>query len=259
MDVYLSAIYINIGNLSKSSQGLQHFNGIPVLDSFYYFDKQSSESIRDWERVRSEARKVMIDSGCFTFMSNAAKAKDLSAYTERYCDFIKRYNVDLFVEMDVDALLGLKKAEQLRARIECLTGRQPIPVWHPSRGKDYWLGMCKDYPYVAYGGLITDGYSRQACEKTFPWFIEKAHENGAKIHGLGYTSVQGLHRYRFDSVDSSSWTSGQRYGSVYLFNPRTGDIKVSRKGLAKKDLYHDVSAHNLREWSKFALYAKDRL
>ena len=69
--------------------------------------------------------------------------------------------------------------------------------------------MCKEYNYVAIGGLVGGNaeYSSKYW-RYFPWFIKTAHENGAKIHALGFTSLRGMAQYHFDSVDSTTWKSG---------------------------------------------------
>ena len=119
--------------------------------------------------------------------------------------------------------------------------------------------MCKEYPYVALGGIVTQEVPRQTYEKAFPWFIKTAHEYGAKIHGLGYTSLEGLHKYHFDSVDSTAWLYGNRGGYLYKFNPRTGLIdKIDApKGMRLKS--QESAMHNFKEWIKFQEYAEKHL
>ena len=52
-------------------------------------------------------------------------------------------------------MVGYKKVKQIRAKLERLTGKQSIPVWHLSRGMDEFRGICKDYGYVAIGGIVS--------------------------------------------------------------------------------------------------------
>ena len=42
--------------------------------------------------------------------------------------------------------------------------------------------------------------------------------NHAKIHALGFTSISGLEKYHFDSVDSTSLTTGNRFRMLYHFD-----------------------------------------
>lgn len=203
----------------------------------------------------------LLDSGAFSFMSGKSSVKwDL--FIEEYAAWINRYQVKKFFELDIDSIVGIKEVERLRAKLERLTGIQPIPVWHINRGKDYFEGMIKDYPYVALGGIVgakkgSDIYKRY--QKTFPWFIEKAHEAGAKIHGLGYTSIEGLHKYHFDSVDSTAWLYGNRGGYLYKFNPKTGYIDKIESPKNHRLKSQQAAMWNFNEWIKFQNYAEKYL
>lgn len=143
--------------------------------------------------------------------------------------------------------------EYYRNMLEGLTGKKPIPVWHKSRGKQYFIDMCKSYPYVALGGIASKEIPRDIYEKAFPWFIKTAHQYGAKIHGLGYTSIEGIHKYHFDSVDSTAWVYGNRGGYLYRFNPSTGNFdKYKKSGRLRP---REAAMFNFREWVKFLKYA----
>lgn len=201
----------------------------------------------------------LLDSGAFTYLSSSAKAgnvTDWDGYVEKYAEVINHYNVKNFFELDIDPVVGIKEVERLRAKLESLTGKQSIPVWHPSRGKDYYDGMVKDYSYVAYGGLLTDGIKQATNEKAFPYFINKAHENNCKIHGLGYTSCTGIQRYHFDTVDSTTWLYGNKYGYIQHFNPNSRNLiikEVRPKGTrlnTKKAL-----EYSFKQWRKLQKYA----
>ena len=155
----------------------------------------------------------LLDSGAFTFMSGSHKGGiNWDEYVEEYAAFINRWDVKLFFELDIDSVVGLPETERLREKLEALTGKKPIPVWHRNRGKEYFIKMCEDYPYVALGGIVTKEIDRKKYETAFPWFIKTAHEHKCKIHGLGYTTVANLKKYHFDSVDSTSWLYGNRGG-----------------------------------------------
>ena len=224
-----------------------------ILESYFY-----CRNNKHIPRLIPHLKSFLLDSGAFTFMQGKATV-NWDEYVEEYATFIRKYSIDLFFELDIDSIVGLKEVERLRAKLEKLTGKKPIPVWHVSRGKDYFIKMCKEYPYVALGGIVTQEVPRQTYEKAFPWFIKIAHEHGAKIHGLGYTSLEGLHKYHFDSVDSTAWLYGNRGGYLYKFNPRTGLIdKIDApKGMRLKS--QESAMHNFKEWIKFQEYAEKHL
>lgn len=204
---------------------------------------------------------LLIDSGAFTFMQGKAGNTQFDEYTERYADFIVRNNVEKFFELDIDSISGYTKVKELRNKLERLTNRQSIPVWHKSRGAEEYIRHCQEYPYVAIGGLV-DGAKKgeyaQKYWKFFPWFINTAHKNGAKIHALGFTSLNGIEKYHFDSVDSTAWTSGNRFGYLFYFDGKTMKKKESPEGYRLKDA-RLVAINNYNEWLKFQKYAETHL
>lgn len=200
----------------------------------------------------------MLDSGAFTFMQGAAVV-DWDAYTEEYAAWINKYGVEKFFELDIDSVVGLKEVERLRKKLEALTNRQPIPVWHKSRGLEYFEKTCDEFGYVAIGGIVTQEIPRAKYEAAFPHFINTAHRKGAKIHGLGYTSLDGIKRYHFDSVDSTAWLYGNRGGYLYIFNPQTGIMGKRMAPPGHRLKSSDAAKWNFNEWVKFQKYAEKYL
>lgn len=222
---------------------------VSVLASFYGISDFEKEYVHKF-------KNTIIDSGAFTFIRGTARA-NWDQYVEDYADFIKKYDIRLFFELDIDSIVGLQEVERLRKKLEALTGRKPIPVWHVSRGKDYFIKMCKEYPYVALGGIVTQEVPRVVYEKAFPWFIKTAHDNGAKIHGLGYTSVEGLNKYHFDSCDSTTWLVGAKYGNV-CYITHEASKQVHRPKTRVKNS-RELARINFVEWIKFQQYAEKHL
>lgn len=223
-----------------------------ILESFFYVDE-------DTERLLPLFGDFMLDSGAFTFMQGKVGELEWDDYIERYADFINRNNVEKFFELDIDSVVGYEKVLQYRNRLESLAGKRCIPVWHNSRGKDEFEKMCKEYDYVAIGGLVggSSEYSKEYW-KYFPWFINMAHKNDAKIHALGFTSLAGIEQYHFDSVDSTAWTAGNRFGYVYKFDGKTLRKFDVPKGKRLADS-RAVALNNYVEWIKFQKYAEVHL
>lgn len=232
------------------------FSSANILQSFHYCDNFTEQIIIP------NARDFMLDSGAFTFMQGKKiESVNWSEYIERYADFINRNKVKKFFELDIDNVVGYEKVKQYRVLLERLTGKQSIPVWHYPRGKEEWLRLCDEYGYVALGGLVQIKGEAEYAEKYrrfFPWFINTAHERGAKIHALGFTAVNSLKKYHFDSVDSSSWSGGNRFGMIYKF---TGDniIQLKKKDGTRIADHQKLSLHNFNEWVKFSKYAEVHL
>lgn len=228
---------------------------IYLLESFYYF--------QDWQKALvTKAEDFLLDSGAFTFMSSSKTHVVWENYIERYADFINRNKVEKFFELDIDSVIGYDKVLEYRKRLERLTNKPVIPVWHISRGMDEYYKMCEQYPYVALGGIVGEkrgGTKYQKYYAAFPKLIQIAHQYGCKIHGLGFTSTSLYGKIRFDSVDSTTWVVGGKYGNLAYFN---GDgmrqYCPSLHGKKPKDI-KQLDERNYLEWLKFQKWAVTHL
>ena len=224
---------------------------IYVLESFFYLkDWMYPYILNHWN--------FMLDSGAYTFLENAKKGNniDWDSYILKYADIINKLNIEHFLELDIDNVVGLKEVERLRDKLEQATNKKCIPVWHKKRGLDYYKKMCKDYPYIAIGGIV----SGEISSKDYPVFtnlLNIAKETKTKVHGLGFTNLIGLTKYKFYSVDSTAWIYGNRSGFLYKFNGRTLDKYPIPKGNRLKA--KDAAIHNFTEWIKFQKYAEANL
>ena len=225
------------------------FKDVNILQSFYYCNDFTEKVILP------NCGRFLLDSGAFTFM-NASKTIDWQQYIESYASYINKHHITQYFELDIDGIVGFENVLKIRQKLYDLTGVKPIPVWHKSRGIERFKKDCMDYPYVAIGGIVTKEIKRTE-HKLFPSFISIAHKYGAKIHGLGYTNLEGLTKYHFDSVDSTSWVSGNRFGAVYRFDGRT--MKKYDKPPGKRVKNIEVALNNFEEWKKFSKYAERKL
>ena len=222
-----------------------------ILESFYYLRKNE-----EFMALAKHFGSFLLDSGAFIFMTGAHKgAINWDEYVEDYARFINKHDIKLFFELDIDSVVGLQEVERLREKLEAMTGKKPIPVWHKNRGKEYFIQMCENYPYVALGGIVTKEIPRQKYEKGFPWFIKTAHPHHCKIHGLGYTTILNLPKYHFDSVDSTAWLYGNRGGYLYKFNPQKGVMEQLHADNSRLKS-REGAVNNFREWVKLCKYAE---
>lgn len=223
-----------------------------ILESFYYIKNQP-----DWVLQRKDFFKsFMLDSGAFTYLNGKINSQpDWDRYVSEYAKFINDNNIDLFIELDIDSIVGLKEVERLRDKLESLTKKKCIPVWHKSRGIDYWHKMTEYYDYVAIGGIVT----REIKPKDYPFFsklLKIAFENNCKVHGLGFTNLEGMKKYKFYSVDSTAWLYGNRGGFIYKFEvPEMIKIQPKNKRLNGRL----AAVHNFTEWVKYGMFAEKYL
>jgi len=222
---------------------------IYLLSSFW-----EHKSGKYGEYVKQE--RHILDSGAFSALSGAAKNVDWKAYTIKYIKFINDTKQKLFLEMDIDSLVGIEKVEYYRSMIEDGTGLACIPAWHKARGKDYWLRLIEDYEYVAIGGIVSREIKREEYVN-LEWFLKTARKAGTKVHGLGFTNMQWLGRLPFYSVDSTSWIP--RFKGLPLYaNGRISSISVP-DGNRWKTYSIDRIKYGFNEWIKFQKYAEENL
>lgn len=221
-----------------------------ILESFFYTDEST-------EKLLPLFGDFLLDSGAFTFMMGSSGIVDWEEYIERYADFITRNNIKKFFELDIDAVVGYEEVLRYRKKLETLTNRQCIPVWHKNRGVKEFLRMCDEYNYAAIGGVVTKEIPRDQY-KFFQQMISEAHKRGCKLHGLGFTNLQWLPKCHFDSVDSTAWTAGNRFGFVYHFDGKTMQKIKCPRGMRLTDS-RKVALINYTEWVKFQQYAEKKL
>lgn len=205
-----------------------------VLESHFY--------MRPWQIDQiGKIEHFMLDSGAFSFL-NSKRMVDIDEYVDGYINFINQNDVQYFFELDIDSVIGYEEVRKIRQKIERRTRKRCIPVWHKSRGVRDFHAMCRKYDYVAIGGIVT-----REIEKSEHFllnaFCDLAHDYGCKIHGLGFTPPN-LKDYRFDSVDSTSWSVGRRYGRLYQFSD--GILKSTKP--TRRMHYLEYDKHNLEQF-----------
>lgn len=236
------------GGLWEAYFDEKDFSHVYILQSYYYADDFTEKYIIP------NASDFMLDSGAFTFMQDAKTRVNWDKYIEKYAEFINRNRIKKYFELDIDSVVGYNKVKELRARLEDLTGRASIPVWHKSRGLNEYFELCDKYSYIAIGGIVSKEIVLKDY-KYFPFFISEAHKRGAKVHGLGFTRLDKLSKYHFDSVDSTAWTTGNRFGYIYKFNGKTVKKIDSPEGFRLKDS-RQAALNNFVEWVKYQKYAE---
>ena len=212
--------------------------------------------------VKNICNDFILDSGAFSLL-NSNKNLDtflnnLDKYIQEYINFINKYNIKHFIELDIDSLVGYERVKEIRKRIEKETDKKCIPVWHLSRGLNEWNKLTKEYDYIAIGGVVTKEIKKKDYNKLFPTLLKIAKKNNCKIHGLGFTN-SNLKEYDFYSVDSTTWSCCVRYAMIYSFNIKTGKIESkliskTHKIDQKSDKGIKLLKISLKEWIKYQKY-----
>lgn len=231
---------------------------LDVIKQSKYF-LESFFSIQNWQLdYLLSAEDFLLDSGAYTFMKSKGKKIDYEEYARKYGEFIKRYEIKHFFELDIESVIGWDEYERLHDMICNITKREPIPVFHKSRGKEWYLDALKTHTYVACGGIASDGKKpKKEHLEIMKWLIKKAHEQKSQIHGLGFTSTTLFDQLHFDTVDSTTWTMGARMGNL-CYLTKTGEMRqwYPKKNGKKPKNIKELTIHNYLEWCKFQALAE---
>ncbi len=192
-----------------------------ILVSYWYF---KSTNLRKMIAEFEEPPEVFADSGAFSAF-NFNETLDVREYGE----WLLKHR-DLFtVYANLDDKKSIDNSLKNQAYLESL-GLSPLPVFHAGEPWSVLEDMLRSYDYVALGGLAGASVTSTAL---FKWLVEcfrRAKEHEVVYHGFGMTTWNWLKWLKWYSVDSSSWGSSFRYGSVVLFNPRTGKFQKMKLG-----------------------------
>lgn len=194
----------------------------------------------------------LLDSGAYTFMNSykgEITEEVIEKYLEKYIDFINKYNIKYFFNLDLDTIIGIDKTKELRIKLEKNTGKKSIPVFHKIMGLDIYKELCKEYDYIAIG---TIGDFRKS-PNILKQMNRIAKKYNCKVHGLGFTP-NDVEKYGFYSVDSTSWLSGGRFGQLIQFN-NNRLVKYKKINCRAKD-YKQINKHNFNEYIKYQKYLR---
>lgn len=184
-----------------------------MLMSYYYFKKHRSAFEK---RIGNDGVTYLIDSGGFSLNKQENLTKDeCEKHFKGYLKFIQKYKDNIYgaVELDVEDIVGLKRVEEWREQI-IDTGVPLIVIWHPKRGYNYWVETCDKYDYV---GLTSETVPGMKFKKMFN--VAKKHKVG--VHGFAMTKLDYMLKYPFKSMDSTTWKSGEMWGSTLIFQNRS--------------------------------------
>lgn len=166
-----------------------------LLVSYYYLEpflkNRHRYCFRDWA----------MDSGAFS-----AKNSGKEVHLQSYIDVCKRLMNEDTALTEVFALdvIGDWKASLKNCEEMWRHGVEAIPCWHQGEPWDALVGMAKDYPKIALGGLVGTiaKQKRKTIEQAFARIWPKA------VHGFGLCTRDLVLNFPFHSVDATNWELG---------------------------------------------------
>lgn len=221
-----------------------------ALMSFFYLEKKASEKKFEVMQKLNKEDRFILDSGAFTLFTSTKLNVDFDAYLDRYIDFINKYDIKRFIELDIDAVVGYEKVLKMRKKLEEKTGKKCMPVWHLSRGIEAYKEIVRDYDYICIGGFANKEIKSINYGKV-KQLVAYANANKTKVHGLAFTR-QDSYKYGFYSVDSSSWSMGVRFAQAHIFS--NGKIVSKTRKSGQRADGDKISINNFYEWVKFQKY-----
>lgn len=248
MRLYLSTV-LNSNVVMHKKEARERLENTHILQSYAF-------NFKDAEKYYPMCKSIMLDSGAFTVMNSKNSRNNFNPmrYCKEYAEHIKKNNIELFLELDIEGVYGFEVYRDCLHQLQDITGRQPIYVFHKWRGLNYYKEIVKKVPYIALGDVSVGSGSRELY-KYFPWFLNEAHKNNCKVHGLAFTSIPDLQFMNFDSIDSSSWTMGARFGHPFRFDGH--DVQqYDCKRTETRQLAHNeiVKLNDYKAWQKLSQY-----
>ena len=253
MKLYISAVFENCkrkGAVHEEAGTIVDLSKLHILQSFAYAKDEDAEKYK-------LCKDFLMDSGAFTIMNLKSNKGtfDIFKFTEIYGNFVKKWDVDNFIELDVDSVFGMQVYRDCLHMLQDITGKDPIRVMHSWRGKEYFEELTKKKDIVCLGGLAGT-QNITLARSNLQWFIDTAHKNNCKIHGLGIGTIDLIRKHNFDSVDSANWTSSIRFGALLRFNGHELCKYSGSEGAGENEHISTdfVGKTSLRAWEAFSHY-----
>jgi len=165
-------------------------------------------------------------SGAVQFFADWSfnKNPDVRKYLDDYIAFIHKYKNQLMGYVNLDIIYNAEESWENQKYME-ENGLRPIPVFHYGEDFKWWKFYVDNYDYIGIGG-VAGGITLQQFvtslgDKAFKYIVESNPD--VKVHGFAVTSISLLKRYRFFSVDSTTWLKHSAYGNIML--PKYDSIK----------------------------------
>jgi len=220
---------------------VKHGAGASLFDTFLAHKGDSQRDLYGVVRnMIGNDGWITCDSGAYTVfaalgLTTTVGAKklpfggDYDAYFKAYLEWAvdNEQNVDYFVELDLQELVGRKKVDEwLRLWQKAGLAHRVIRVWHGNvdSARDF-EDMCATTPsrYIAIEGLRPGRAALPYREMAL-----RAYSEQCRLHGLALCNSSVLLQAPFYSVDSSSYLGPRRFGSFIFYDPRKFAVQTCR-------------------------------
>lgn len=227
-----------------------------IMISFFSFKGRKKKRLDEiMGKDNAEWFNIFLDSGAYSAWT---KGEKIDVY--ELIDFIKinqRY-LNLYAQLD-----DKNSDENTKRNLKIMekAGLRPIPVYQRRMNDEKYLRyLCKNYDYIAVGGMAGEGLSWQKTIKILGRIALIAREYGTKIHAFGISGKKILEKVPVYSGDSTTWLVGSKYRRLFVF--REGEIETFDKDNKKaeetlkcwKAHYSELCLKNIKETLKLENY-----
>lgn len=185
---------------------------VRLLVSFYYHRRTDVAELVDSFGGDVD---LFADSGAYSAATTGATIR-VADYAAWLRDWDALWTVRAGLDVIGDHEATARNTEALRA-----AGADVMPVFHVGEPWTVLETLCAANRYVALGGMALHAVGASKQRPLMRWLVrcfKVAAEHGTRFHGFGMTSAQLVRDLPFYSVDSSSYTTGTRWGLAYLWN-----------------------------------------
>lgn len=177
-------------------------NKLNVLISYAYFN----DSIAEILNKHKHKIRFLLDSGAFT-----AWKKGRVITIDEYCNFLRTIPIKPWRYFTLD-VIGNPKETFENYKIMLDRGFNPIPVFTKGERQEMINTYYETSDIVGIGSLV----GAKGNKKYVQWIMRYIGKR--KVHWLGFTNLNFMKKYHPYMCDSTSWNTGQMYGSLYIYH-----------------------------------------
>lgn len=223
-----------------------------ILVSYFYIRRKTKAYIKNiLPEIKERKGLFMTDSGAFSFIHGHETEAMYTPeywidYLEEYVQFVRDNCESIFcaANLDLDFYVGREVVDEWNEKyfkpleyytnIVYVSHTDPQGYYSDKDGTKRLREYCSRHKYVG----IASGFPKGSDAK----YVSIARQYGTRLHGFGWTSIPRLKQFPFFSVDSTTWLSGLRYGSTYLYdgkNFKTIEYKKKYRRKSRKLMCRD--------------------
>lgn len=186
-----------------------------VLTSFHYFRHTDMADLVDQlSTAYGGPVELFADSGAFS-AATLGTTISLAEYTA----WLRDWNPLIATAATLD-VIGDPQATARNTDTLHSAGLPVLPAFHIGTPFPVLEQLCTEYRYLALGGMVPHSKDSTAVMRWLVRCFQIAAASGTVFHGFGQTRLATIAALPFYSVDSSSWSSGARYGAITLWDER---------------------------------------